>query len=642
MQAFDLISSVASRALKPDPLLKLSEWSEQHRYLSSKASAEAGKWRNKRTPYLVKIMDCLSGHSETNEVDLIKGAQIGGTEVGLNFVGYVISEVPAPMMMVQPGLDALKKVSKMRLSPLIEASPKIKNKISENKSRDSSNSMFVKEFEGGILMLASANSAASLRSMPIKYLFLDEVDGYPLDVDGEGSPIELAEARTRTFSETKKVFKCSTPTIKGASAIEDAFESSNRHYYHVPCPHCEKKQKLEFQNLKWEKGEFNTVGYFCVHCGEEIKEHHKTYMLEEGEWISEDPDRGFKKMGFHISSLYSPLGWLSWAGIAEKWEAAQGNTTKLKVFINTILGQTWEENGEAPDWRRLYECADDRELAVVPMEACVITQAADVQADRIECHVVAYGRNGEKWTIDYLTFPGDTSVISNEDNSPWQRMSDQINREYEHASGSFLPIKLTAIDSGYQTQTVYEFVRKFSRNKVVAIKGFDNRPVAVSQPSDVEVRINGKKYRRGAQVWPLGSSVLKTELYGVLKLQKPTKEELEKFGYPRGYWHFPKMPEDFFKQITAEQLFAKKLPNGHTKYVWQKIHERNEVLDTAVYNMACAEILGIKTWSTKKWDRLASLVGAKFEYSDKDIAVNRDQKPKKKKKKVRKSQDSFW
>jgi phage terminase large subunit GpA-like protein len=294
--------------LTPDPLLTVSEWSDRHRMLSSKASAEPGRWRTSRTPYLKAIMDCLSPTSPVERVVFMKAAQLGATEMGSNWIGYVIHHAPGPMMAVWPTVEMAKRNSKQRIDPLIEESSALAELIAPARSRDSGNTILAKEFRGGVLVMTGANSAVGLRSMPVRYLFLDEVDGYPLDVEGEGDAISLAEARTRTFAR-RKIFIVSTPTISGASAIEREYEASDQRRYFVPCPHCSHRQWLRFEQLRWDKGQPETAAYICESCDTAIAEHHKTWMLEHGEWRAMITDGAGKTAGFHLSSLYSPVGW---------------------------------------------------------------------------------------------------------------------------------------------------------------------------------------------------------------------------------------------------------------------------------------------------------------------------------------------
>ena len=271
------------RGLRPDPLLKVSEWADQHRRLSGKGAAEPGPWRTARTPYLREIMDCLSPSSPYERVVFMKGAQIGATECGNNWIGYVIHHAPGPMLAVLPTVEMAKRNSRQRIDPLIEDSEVLSQLVKPARSRDSGNTVLTKAFQGGLLAMTGANSAVGLRSMPVRYLFLDEVDGYPGDIDGEGDPVSLAEARTRTFAR-RKVFIVSTPTVKGVSRIEREFEASDQRRYFVPCPHCEFFQWLEFERLRWDKGCPETAHYLCTECEGQIHEHHKTRMLERGEW----------------------------------------------------------------------------------------------------------------------------------------------------------------------------------------------------------------------------------------------------------------------------------------------------------------------------------------------------------------------
>jgi phage terminase large subunit GpA-like protein len=269
--------------LKPDPLLTVSQWADQYRVLSQRASSEPGRWRTERTPYLKEIMDCLSPGSPVQRVALMKGAQIGGTECGNCWIGYVIHQAPGPMMAVAPTVELAKRNSKQRIDPLIEESEVLRERVKDRRSRDSGNTVLSKEFPGGVLILTGANSAVGLRSMPARYLFLDEVDGYPGDVEGEGDPILLAERRSATF-QRRKILLVSTPKTKSLSRIQREYEQSDQRRFFVPCPHCDEHQTLELANLRWPEGRPREAEYACIHCGTLIGERHKTWMLEHGEW----------------------------------------------------------------------------------------------------------------------------------------------------------------------------------------------------------------------------------------------------------------------------------------------------------------------------------------------------------------------
>ena len=309
--------------LTPDPDLTVSAWADKHRVLSSRGANEAGPWRTSRTPYLREIMDTLSPSHPCQRVAFMKGSQVGATESGGNWIGYVIHHAPGPMLAVQPSVELAKRFSQQRIDPLIEESPVLREKVAPARSRDSGNTVLSKEFPGGILVMTGANSAVGLRSMPVRYLFLDEVDAYPPSADDEGDPVALAEARTRTFSWRRKVFLASTPTIKGLSRIEREYEASDQRRFFVPCPHCGERQWLRFERLRWEKGKPETAAYHCEGCEQPIAEHHKTQMLAAGEWRPATTSADPLTIGFHLSSLYSPVGWLSWERIAREWEASQ-------------------------------------------------------------------------------------------------------------------------------------------------------------------------------------------------------------------------------------------------------------------------------------------------------------------------------
>jgi len=629
------------KGLKPEPKLTVSEWADQYRVLSSRSSSEPGIWRTSRTPYTKEIMDVLSIDHPCKEVVFKKSAQIGGTEVGLNWIGYSIDHDPAPMMLVMPTVEMAKRNSKQRIDPMITASDRLSAKIKPARSRDSGNTILQKDFPGGTLIMTGANSGVGLRSSAVKRLMADEIDGYPSDVDGEGDPIKLAMARTRTFA-NRKIFLCSTPTVEALSRISPAYEASDQRKYHVPCPHCGEFQELLFENLKWPKKKPRMACYYCSHCGAEIEEHNKTKMLQAGKWIAQNPKEKFI-VGFHLNALYSPLGWLSWGEIAFDWIEAQKSKDKLKGFINTILGETWKDRGDAPDWNRLYERREKYKFRVVPPGVCFLTAGADVQKDRIEVEVVGWGRNKVSWSIDYMVFEGDTSSLSNK---VWWDFADFV-LNYSFPVGSedsekYMMVMKIGLDSGYNTQTVYSFVRNYDPNqtRLVAIKGQDNLSIPVGQPKYVDVDYMGKKVRRGVRLWNVGSTMLKSEIYGYLRLNKAIDGEED----PGGYCHFPQYGEEFFKQLTSEEMVIKKI-RGYSKPEWQKIRERNEALDCRVYARAAASIIGIDRFKEEHFRKLENDVGIihnkKETKNDEANQSNEKTKFKIRKRKKRES-SSFW
>ena len=338
---------------------------------------------------------------------------------------------------------------------------------------------------------------------------------------------------------------------------------------------------LIWKNLKWPKGEPEKIHYVCEHCKYKIEEHHKEWMLEKGEWRAENPEyKNKKKVGFHISALYNPLGWYSWAEAAEDWEGIQETKSQeeLMVFVNTVLGEPWKNKAEKPDWHRLYERREDYKLNIVPKKGLFLTCGVDVQKDRLELEVVAWGRNKESWSVDYRVILGDTSQ-----HEPWDKLEEVVSEKWEHESGAILPLSLMAVDSGFNTQMVYNWCRKFLMTDVIAIKGFERSVSSIGQPKAVDINYQGKRQRHGTKVWPIGVNILKTELYNWLNLNMPTEEE----NRVTGFCHFPQYEEGYFKQLTAEELVPK-IHKGYRKYQWVVRHEVRSNLEVQVLSQKLA------------------------------------------------------
>jgi phage terminase large subunit GpA-like protein len=597
------VKSAWASGIRPEPDVLVSDWADAHRILPQKSSAEPGPWRTARTPYLREIMDCMSTTSDVEEVVFMAASQVGKSEALLNVLGYIIDHAPGPALLVQPTVDLGKRFSRQRVEPLVDATPRLAGKVADGRSRDARSSMQSKEFMGGVLVITGANSAVGLRSMPARWLLLDEIDGYPVDVDGEGSPIDLAEARQRTFPRRKR-FKASSPTIAGRSSIERAYEATDQRRYYVPCPHCGAMQPLEFARLTWTKLDLppEQAVYVCRACEEPIQESAKTEMLERGEWRAEAPENDGKIRGYHLSALYSPLGWMSWGDIAAAFVAVHKNPLEFRVFTNTVLGETWRERGEAPEWKRLYERRESYGLGTVPRGGLVLTAGADVQKDRIVVEIVAWGRGKSSWSIDYGVIPGDTSLLPDPaldlDPSPWKQLDELLARVFPHEDGAEMPIRMLAVDSGYNTQTVYSWCRKYPMNRVIAVKGQASGGILIGSPSPVDINMRGKRPIYGYKVWPVCGAVAKSELYGWLRLETPNDDE----PFPPGFCHFPEYDDDYFQQLTAEHLVSRKTKRGFVALEWELIPGReNHVLDCRVYARAAASLVGLDRWQEVDW-----------------------------------------
>lgn len=587
---------IAARdAWDADPLLTVSEWADLRRILPQKGAAEPGPYRTDRTPYMREVMDCLSATSPVQDINLMAGAQLGKSEAGNNWVGYVIDHAPGPMLLVEPTVDNAKRYSKQRIGPMIQESPSLAEKVIDNKSRDSSNTMLEKEFPGGILLMGGANSAAGLRSMPIRYFFGDEISNWPADVDGEGDPLMLASERTNTFAR-RKLYKCSTPGIKGVCRIEAEYLNSDRRRYFVPCPHCGHMHTLQWANFRIPKDEETgkrlprKAHMACPECGGVIEEHHKTEMLKDkkmggsAEWRATNPDwHDPLRRGYWINSLYSPVGWKSWAKIAQQWLNAQGNPKLLQAFVNNVLAETWEEAGEKVDEGSIQARAENYGHDPLPDGALVITIGVDVQPDRLEAEVVAWGLGEESWSLNYHVLRGDPNS-----QLVWQQLDALILTEYQHPAGVKLRSARTFIDSGgSNTIAVYDYVREREGWGVYAIKGMagDGRP-AVGNPTKNNI---GK-----IPLFPVGTFAIKDTIYGRLRLAE----------HGPGFCHFPtRYGLEFYQQLTAEEVRTK-FSKGFPVREWHKKSDshRNEALDCRVYSTAAMLSLNLN------FDQLAKIM----------------------------------
>jgi phage terminase large subunit GpA-like protein len=569
-----IYTNAFKRGLKPDRDLTVSEWAAENRILDSESSAEAGKWRNERTPYLVKPMDCLSSNSPVKKVVLKFASQLGKTELGNNWTGYIMDVSPAPTMYLMPTVDIAKDTSKTRISPMIMASPALRAKVKPSKTKDSGNTILNKTFEGGRILFRGANSAAGLASVPIQNLYADEVDRYPADVDGEGQPLSLAQKRTTTFARSKELIT-STPVDKETSIIDYEFEHSSKNRYHIPCPLCGGLQELKFEHIKFSKDQdYNLLDdpvYECQHCKEYFQEHHKNkFLLDEKHggkavWIPEVPELAGIVEGFDANGLYSPLGWLSWRTIVEEFLEAKKkkDPALLKAWVNTRLAEAWEDEArESVDWETLYHRRESyHNPLVVPKKACIVVAGIDVQDDRLEVGTKAFGVGEESWQLEYKVFWGDPAKPD-----VWNQLTQFLRKKYTHETGVKLNIAASCIDTGgHHTKTVYSYVKSKPVQNLFAIKGKGGERPPVSRPS--------ASNSGGVMLFTIGVDALKESLYYRMQFDEEGA----------GYMHFPmSYDEEYFKQLTSEKLVYK-YKNGIQVKEWKKKRPRNEALDVDVY-----------------------------------------------------------
>jgi phage terminase large subunit GpA-like protein len=476
-------------------------------------------------------------------VVVMKSAQVGWTEALNNTVGFHVHRDPAPIMVVQPTLELAERWSKMRLAPMIRDTPCLLDRIADAKSRDSGNTLLQKNFRGGSLTVVGANAPAGLRSSSIRVLLFDEVDAYPNSAGAEGDPIGLAMNRTKTFR-NRKILMGSTPTVKGASRIEKAFQESDQRYYFVPCPHCDHFQKLEWAQVKWDDGKPETAHYVCVSCGTLLSDADKPQMLRQGEWR---PTATSAVAGFHISELYSP--WSSWPEMAQAHVIAKTLPDTLKTWVNAALGETWEEDGSTVEPGSLLERRESYGPEQIPAGVALLTAGVDVQNDRVEIQLNGWGAEEENWIIEQHVIRGDPDSAA-----LWQEVDEYLLRQFTTEDGRRLLIDAACIDSGgLSTQTVYNFVVSRKRRRVWAIKGMAGTG-KLAWPKKAS-----KTPKSRAMVFILGVDTIKSTLYGRLaKIADPGS----------GYIHLPQSADaDFCKQLTSEKAVTKHV-RGRASIVW--------------------------------------------------------------------------
>lgn len=592
----------ASELLQPPSRLTVSEWADAHRLLDT-SSAEPGPWRCSRTPYLTEPMEAMSPASPVETVVLMFASQVGKSEAINNAIGHAIHLAPGPMMLVQPTIDTARDYSRQRLAPMFRATPALRERVSESRSRDSDTTILQKRFPGGFLRVSGANSSASLASTPIRRLYMDEVDRYPLDVDGEGDPCGLAVTRTSTFVGKRKIVMTSTPTIKGKSRIEAAYLASDQRRFYVPCPQCGHVQTLEWRHLQWEPHKPRTAVYVCPRSGCVIENHHKTRMLPLGEWRP-TADTGHDRVrGYHLSALYAPHGLgPSFADLAEQFSQAKGDPARLKVFLNTRSAETWDvSDGKTVDHEGLAARAEDRDWREeLPGEVVLLTAGVDVQADRVECEVVGWAPGYESWSIAYEIIHGDPKG-----KELWEALDDVLTRRYLHPTGVTLPIAAVAIDSGYSANDTYRYCRPRLKHRRWAIKGGNH----TGQVWPVRASMGGKW--KNTPVYAIDESTGKMHVYDRLQIEERGP----------GFCHFPADRHDeWYRQLTAEQ-YREVFERGIKKVKWTQLRKRNEALDCRVY--AYASLLGWEAGGTRSLEkaqaRLAAAAG-RLSLDDEDRA----------------------
>ena len=520
------------------------------------------------------------------KVVFMTSTQVGKSEILNNSIGFFIDAAPKPMMMVQPTDLTAKHYSKKRIAPMVESSPTLKRKVREASTRRPGNEVRLKEFDGGFLKIAGANSAASLATDPIAALLFDEVDRYPEDVDGEGNPIEIALRRTDTFPRAVQIMASTPGKPKGLSRIEAEYELSDQRRYHVPCPLCGFLQVLRwrdekgFHRLRWEKDAEGkpipgSVRYLCARCNQGIEEKSKRRMLEVGRWVAGFPGRPVA--GFHLNALYSPWQFV-WVELAREWVEAKDNPEKLRVFVNLRLAETWDEGADTSITSLgLSKRLEKSEKTVLPAGVCVLTASADVQHNRIEAQLTGWGPGDECWLLDYEIFWGNPGAATESDNV-WAQLDQWLLRRWRHPSGVELGPACSLVDSGAHADSVYDFVlpRQNSLRRVFACKGVDH----LSRPGLVA---EGTSKRAHIRLFTVATYAAKDRFFARLKVPAPGP----------GYIHLPEWATDeHLEQLTSEVKVLQRVRRTRgVKRVYVKTRLQNEALDNMVYNFAALSVL---------------------------------------------------
>ncbi len=563
--------------LKPPPNMTLSQWADEKRILSKKTSAEPGRWKTSKAPYQREIMDAISDIA-VQKVVVMSAAQIGKTDgFILNPIGYYMDYDPSPIMVMQPNLLLGESFSKDRLSPMIQDTPALRSKVSD-KTRNSGNTILHKEYPGGHITIVGANSPSGLRSRPIRILLADEIDGYPPTAGKDGDPLLLASKRLTTFWNKKEVL-ISTPTVKGASRIEIEFENSTQEIWNVPCPVCGEYQPLEWGQIQFDKNDLNEINYACSKCGVVSNEVEWKEQFTKGKFYPRFPERAVR--GFYLNSLASLF--VEWREIVEKFLAAneekkKGNIEMLKVWTNTEMAQTWEEEGSEVDNDTLYN-RREKYNCEVPNDVLVLTAGVDTQDDRFEIEVVGWGVDYESWGIKYQIIYGDLKL-----QPVWNKLDAFLSQTFVRADGTKLKILRVCMDAGgHFFNQVLKFCKSRLARGVFPIRGRDgfDKPY-IPRPS--------KNNREQTPMFTIGVDTGKALTYQALAVGSEGAN----------YCHFPKetdrgYTEDYFKGLTAERMVLT-YTKGKAHYVWrlkENWTKRNEPLDCRNYARAALEISGV-------------------------------------------------
>lgn len=584
------LERAAYQAFKPPEKLTLSEWADRYAFLSAESSAEGGRWHT--LPYQKGIMDAITD-PKVEQVTVMKSARVGYSKILNHAIAFHIHQDPCPIMLVQPTIEDAQGYSKEEIAPMLRDTPCLKGLVSESKAKDGANTILQKQFPGGTLSMVGANSPRGFRRVSRRVVLFDEIDGYPASAGAEGDQIKLGIRRAEYYW-NRSIVAGSTPTVKDFSRVERMFLQTDQRRYFVPCPDCGHMQYLKWPNIRWTDGDPSTAGYCCESCGVIIPHSKKRWMVERGEWRATAPGNG-KHVGFHIWAAYSYSPNATWPNLVEEFLDAKNDAEQLKTFVNTVLGETWEdEYASKVGADSLLERAAEEtyQQYVPPAEVLALTIGCDVQDDRLSLSVWGWGREEEGWLIDRVKIYGSPSRPE-----VWKQLDEILQKPYVNEAGEEVKVMCCAIDSGgHHTQEVYQYSRERAAMGVIAIKGMSQKgKPPLGKATKVDVDYKGKALKKGAQLFPVGVDTVKSLLFGRLKHNEPGA----------GYLHFfPTIGTDYFEELTAEKQILR-FRNGYPERVWvKKSQAPNEALDEMNYAYAALHRLYQKMDRRTIWDQL--------------------------------------
>jgi phage terminase large subunit GpA-like protein len=623
--------------LRPPPNMKVSDWAPRYRRFPDD-DAFPGPWRNETAPELVEIMDALAPHDPCEEVVMPKCAQSGGSASAENWIGYISDLRPGPLLFVQATLQAAWDWAAEKFWPMVESSPRLNPdkggtiKALGQPDGEGSNKKKIKfSRSNGYVLLAGANSAAGLRQRTVRYAIEDDLDQWPDDLDGQGSPEEMVSQRLKVWRRQglSKRLKISTPTIKGASKIEAAHNAADRRRFYLKCPSCSARFVPEWGDVRWPDGRPEDAQLVTPCCSTSIEHWQKANMKLADGWLSEvigeDPmprcmeEDAFqdwrakmpasRKRGFHLTGIISSFQ--TWADMATSFAAAQGDINKLKTWTNLVLGWVFELKGENPDDEKLRQLREqDWGRGQMPAGPVVFTMGVDVQGDGLFLEVVGWGPASETWQIDARFIPGATDVKME---GAWTDLDAYAQRGVIMPGGKVQSIDMITVDGGYHTEAAQAFCARRPKRLLVFGRDGWTRPI-LGRGEAVSFGKQGKRAGRASKraderAYIVGTYGAKATWYGFLRSTIAYSAAIVAEGpgtaRPKGLCHFSRdTGDDWFEMATAETVVAK-VVNGYPKRVWQPMPGRqNHYLDCRIYNLAAAENLMLDTLTDADWSAL--------------------------------------